>query len=287
MSLVWDLRLPPGQKLVLLKLADCADDQGGNAFPSVGALADSCSMGRRTVQRTLAELQDGGYLAVQASAQGHRPTIYVVKVGPQGAPITAPDRGAKLAPRQNGAAPPAAERGATGDTPGAPSATSCTDPSVQDPSVPIQGTADQAALPLGVATPDGVVAVWNATATRPFAAVRLPLAPERAARLARACKVVSDLEDWRRLVAWMNGESWMRAKGTGPHPTWVASLDWLVATPGRVQQYLDRALAGRPAAALPTTAAGVRAATRDSGVRATGAGDIDLISTEEPEWVRH
>jgi hypothetical protein len=32
---VWELDLPPSEKLVLLKLADFADDGGGNAWPSV------------------------------------------------------------------------------------------------------------------------------------------------------------------------------------------------------------------------------------------------------------
>ncbi len=70
-------------KLVLLKLADCADDDGRNAYPSVARIARECGIGERSVQRILGRLIDDGYLSVtrEASAILHRPTTYRVLPG--------------------------------------------------------------------------------------------------------------------------------------------------------------------------------------------------------------
>ena len=55
MHWAWSLALPPTPKIVLLALADEANDNG-YTFPSVAYLARKCSLGDRTVQRVLQQV---------------------------------------------------------------------------------------------------------------------------------------------------------------------------------------------------------------------------------------
>jgi hypothetical protein len=55
MNWAWTIRLEPCPKLVLLALADIADDNG-RAWPSVRHLADKCGVSGRTIQRVLRDL---------------------------------------------------------------------------------------------------------------------------------------------------------------------------------------------------------------------------------------
>lgn len=79
MSWVWD-HSPVGgtERLVLLAIADCADDAGANAWPSVATLARKVRLDERTVQRVIRRLVDGGHLAVSASAGGRSSNRYTV-----------------------------------------------------------------------------------------------------------------------------------------------------------------------------------------------------------------
>jgi len=56
MTWAWSVALPPTSKLVLMALADIADDQGV-CWPSQPTLAAKCSLTDRTVRRVLALLQ--------------------------------------------------------------------------------------------------------------------------------------------------------------------------------------------------------------------------------------
>jgi len=62
MSIVWDSQLGPNEKLVLLALADFANDNGENAWPSVATIAQKTSLGERTVQRKLIEMIQSGLI---------------------------------------------------------------------------------------------------------------------------------------------------------------------------------------------------------------------------------
>jgi len=62
MSVVWELDLPPGEKLVLLALADQASDAGVQCWPSVATIAKRSGQGERTVRRALADLEKQGHL---------------------------------------------------------------------------------------------------------------------------------------------------------------------------------------------------------------------------------
>ena len=60
---VHDLRpkLPDSEKIVLLALADCANDEGG-CWPSMATLAKKCSKSDRTVQASIKKLVKAGHL---------------------------------------------------------------------------------------------------------------------------------------------------------------------------------------------------------------------------------
>lgn len=76
MSLVWGWSLPATEKLVALKLADCADDRGGNAWPAVATIATDCGLSRRGAQKVLDRLRERGCIEVQAAATNRKSTTY-------------------------------------------------------------------------------------------------------------------------------------------------------------------------------------------------------------------
>lgn len=65
MSLVWaNGPLPPHQRLMMLALADNANDRG-LSWPSVSTLAQKCSVKERAAQYTLQSLQSDGWLSIE------------------------------------------------------------------------------------------------------------------------------------------------------------------------------------------------------------------------------
>lgn len=61
MTATWNLDLPHVEKLVLLALADNANDDG-DCYPSITTLTGKCSMHRATVIRSIAALEEGGHI---------------------------------------------------------------------------------------------------------------------------------------------------------------------------------------------------------------------------------
>lgn len=80
MSLVFPLVVSATLKLVLLALADFADDSGGNIFPSIQTLAWKASMSVRSVQRHLRDLEARGWLVQVEPARHDRPARYRLRV---------------------------------------------------------------------------------------------------------------------------------------------------------------------------------------------------------------
>ena len=70
MTLARMTALPTNAKFVLMALADWADDNGINCYPSVYELAEYMTCSERTVQRLLRELEEGNWVAVVGNAQG-------------------------------------------------------------------------------------------------------------------------------------------------------------------------------------------------------------------------
>lgn len=105
----------PRQMLILLSLADVANEHGGGSYPSKQRLAADSRSDPRTVQRHLRTMVDLGILAVEEKATQHRPTTYML----------AAFRGDNLSPLDSpGETPGEAQgrhRGDTGETPAASS----------------------------------------------------------------------------------------------------------------------------------------------------------------------
>ena len=88
MSQVWDIDLPTSEKMVLLVIADHADDEGTNSWPSMATIARKASISPRQAQRLIKSLADSGLLSVEDQAGGHRemrddrrPNRYTVILG--------------------------------------------------------------------------------------------------------------------------------------------------------------------------------------------------------------
>lgn len=80
MSLVWSIDLQASQKIVLLALADCANDEG-MAWPSIATIARKASKSERTVQGMVAELEKAGHLTrEQVPGRGCRYFIHPRKI---------------------------------------------------------------------------------------------------------------------------------------------------------------------------------------------------------------
>lgn len=75
MTLVWSLDLPATEKIVLLALADNANDEG-DCYPSVTTLIKKCGLSERSIQGVISKLHDGGHL--HCHYRTGRSTIYKV-----------------------------------------------------------------------------------------------------------------------------------------------------------------------------------------------------------------
>ena len=72
MAAVWDLSKAAGtDRLVLLAIADSADHDGANAWPSIATVARKCLVSERTVQRAIRNLVALGELEVEDQAGGN------------------------------------------------------------------------------------------------------------------------------------------------------------------------------------------------------------------------
>lgn len=69
----------PLRKLVLMKLADNANDQG-ECWPSYAHIAGHCEMSKRSVMRHIADLEKAGLLVKRArmTPKGHTSNIYLI-----------------------------------------------------------------------------------------------------------------------------------------------------------------------------------------------------------------
>lgn len=102
MSAVWTLDLHHTEKLVLLALADNANDEG-LAYPSVATLTKKCGLSERSVQSVTSKLVDLGLLLRQERTG--RSTLYKVTPAGNAPPQTVHPAGYAPTPA-NGAPPP-------------------------------------------------------------------------------------------------------------------------------------------------------------------------------------
>nr|PZN79755.1 MAG: hypothetical protein DIU57_14810 [Pseudomonadota bacterium] len=79
MSLAWNVQLPPSEKLVLLALADNANDEG-ECFPSIATISRRASIDERRTYRILKSLESANQIT-RVSRPG-RSTLYKVHPTP-------------------------------------------------------------------------------------------------------------------------------------------------------------------------------------------------------------
>lgn len=109
----------PLRKLVLVKLADQANDDG-ECWPSYQSIAEACEMSRRTVISHIEWLEENGFLRrnYRKSKEGlSRSNVFVLTI--ESGANTAP-QGANNSPRGANAAPPSGENFAPGGANAAP-----------------------------------------------------------------------------------------------------------------------------------------------------------------------
>lgn len=103
MTQVWEIKLPDSEKIALLALADCANDEGG-CWPSMATLASKCSKAPRTLQGAIKSLCDKGHLS-----RDERPgkgVYYTVHPRSDDTPAdTAPPQGTTETPADNAGDP--------------------------------------------------------------------------------------------------------------------------------------------------------------------------------------
>lgn len=88
MSDVWRTNLPTTEKMVLLVIADHANDEGTQSYPSQATIAEKASISIRTVQRAVNTLVLEGYIRMFKHSGGsancredRRPHLYQINVG--------------------------------------------------------------------------------------------------------------------------------------------------------------------------------------------------------------
>ena len=72
MSLVWDTDFSATEKLVLLKLADCGNDEGESIYPSVLLIAQQTGLSERSIRYTLKQLRFYEVIKVANEADGKK-----------------------------------------------------------------------------------------------------------------------------------------------------------------------------------------------------------------------
>jgi len=87
MAEVWRTNLPTVEKMVLLVIADHANDEGTQAWPAQVTIAKKASISVRTVQRAIRSLSEQGYVAVDKHSGGsaecrddRRPNLYKINL---------------------------------------------------------------------------------------------------------------------------------------------------------------------------------------------------------------
>ncbi|MEP7308026.1 MAG: helix-turn-helix domain-containing protein [Acidobacteriota bacterium] len=142
---MWALHLPATEKLVLLKLADCSDDEGGNAWPSVATLGRACGdLSMRGVHKVLVKLKARGYLQVQERAgRRHKSVTYRITIPDQPVNPRTPVNSSSQVPSSSMAYEPQGRR------PSEPEFTAPLNPSSPDPSLirPFEPSTTAAANP--------------------------------------------------------------------------------------------------------------------------------------------
>lgn len=229
LTIAWGVPLPTTKKMVLLRLADFADDNGRRVFPSVARLAHECGTSERTVQYALRDLETDGFIVVVGNATGGRGRAreYAVLVERLLAAQEPYEKGANDDTTSE-RLQPATEKGATDDKKGATHCTpSTTEPPVEPPESPpaVPPSLNGAHLDLGLPDPvDEMVAAWNAMAAEiGVPAVQHVTQQRRTKALARR-KDLGGIAGWHDCLNKIRGSPLLR----GEAKDWRATFDWVL-----------------------------------------------------------
>lgn len=153
MAWVWkSSRAEPTDRLVLLAIADAANDQGADAYPSMATLTAKTNLHERSIQRALKRLVELGELVVYANAGPRGCNRYRIPMTPGTESPPAQRRGGSKSPRQT--TTPAESPVTPGTEP----------PPPRQPATPPPGTAPpepSLTHPITIHEPSNAVAVAN------------------------------------------------------------------------------------------------------------------------------
>lgn len=273
---VWQSGLEPHLKPLAAALADIANDNGDNVYPSIPYVCWLMGLGERTVRRHLAELRAlvvleivGEVRDLQKLGRGYgaeyrlREDMLPERPAWRGPKAAKADREshATVADLSKKGMPSTPESSATCGSEGLPLAASSL---LADPSEDPSGT--KSADPL---SPERVFEIWNEEAKAPVPKLRR-LSPERRARLLRLVKKHPAAADWVLMLRWLNAQPWCTGR---TDRKFVMSIDMLFREGGaRVERYLEQATSA-PAAG-PRNRGELRESIRQ-----------DLVSNvSEPMW---
>lgn len=86
MTTAWEIDLPTGQKMVLLALADRANDDG-ECWPGQESLARKCSLSERAVRENLRRLNEAGLIEIEerydTDTHARKTNVYHLVFGPE------------------------------------------------------------------------------------------------------------------------------------------------------------------------------------------------------------
>lgn len=261
MSIVWECsRAKASELLVLLAIADCANDDGTDAYPSLPKLAQKSRMTARGVQYVIERLEALGEIRVRRERGRNHVNHYDVLV----------ENLQSLRVSENMQTDAENMNTATGKHERAIASDPSVHPSL-DPSVPVPVGARASGL-----SPDGLMALWNAhkSARQPrcetMNSTRRASARARIAEVRRyLCRtdgrepsVVDEQNWWARLVDALAAKPWHNGENDRG---WIADFDFLVRTTtwGR---YVEHRLGGSNITPRAETAEGQRQQTRNANV---------------------
>ena len=75
--------------------------------------------------------------------------------------------------------------------------------------------------------------------TAPIPQVRM-LTDKRRAKLRTRLEELPDLTAWTKLFQYLNTQDWCRANGSGTHPHWTATLDWIISSETTLMKQLEK-----------------------------------------------
>jgi hypothetical protein len=232
MTRVWESSMQRGTALLLLlALADFADDSGGSALPSIHTLAAKARLSSRQVKRLVAQLAGSGELAVERNAGPHRVNRYYLLVQAK------PDSDARDTVTSRHHDTDSTAKGTSASLSGV--TTASPDPS-SDPSTnrqgehatvkgmfPDQQSEEAKTEPL---TPPDLFEAWNEFAVPAGLPEAKSLTQERRRNAQLRLKEHPDKAFWETAFANLRESAFLRglSNADGRRRKWRATFDWLI-----------------------------------------------------------